>query len=180
MAAELEDFDLGAALRRGLLPLVVAAGQPDDVLKAYASLYLDEEVRWEGWARNIGAFARFLEAASFSHATVLNTANVARECQIERRTVASYIEVLEDLLLAFRLPVFTRRASRDLSQHPKFNFFDAGVFRSLRPRGGRWTGRRRLTARPWRVWWHSTCEPGWLIAAMTRGCTSGVRGREWK
>ena len=52
---------------------------------------------------------------SFSHAAVLNISNVARECQIERKTVAAYIEVLEDLLLSFRLPIFTRRARRQPS-----------------------------------------------------------------
>lgn len=135
MAAELGRFDLEAALTRGLLPLVVAADQPDDVLRAYASLYLDEEVRLEGWARNAGAFARFLEAITFSHGAVLNAANVARECEVERKTVVAYIEVLEDLLLSFRLPPFTRRAKRDTTTHPKFFLFDAGVFRSLRPRG---------------------------------------------
>lgn len=135
MAAELDRFDFDAALSRGLVPLVVAAERPDDVLRAYASLYLDEEVRLEGWARNVGTFARFLEAISFSHAAVLNIANVARECQVERKTVAGYIEVLEDLLLSFRVPVFTRRARRETSTHPKFFLFDAGVFRSIRPRG---------------------------------------------
>ena len=135
MAAELDAFDLGTALERGLVPLVVASEQPEQTLSAYASLYLTEEVQLEGWSRSMGAFARFLEAATFSHGAVLNTANVARECQVERKTVAGYFDVLEDLLLAFRLPVFTRRARRDTSTHPKFFFFDAGVFRSLRPKG---------------------------------------------
>jgi predicted AAA+ superfamily ATPase len=135
MAAELDRFDFSAALTRGLLPLVVAAARPDDVLRAYASLYLDQEVRLEGLARNVGAFTRFLEAISFSHGAVLNLANVARECQVERKTAAAYVEVLEDLLLAFRVPVFTRRARRETSAHPKFFLFDAGVFRALRPRG---------------------------------------------
>jgi predicted AAA+ superfamily ATPase len=135
MGAELPEFRLEAALRRGLLPLVVAAEKPDDVLAAYSSLYLEQEVHLEGWARNVGAFARFLEAISFSHASVLNVANIARECQIERKTVAGYVEVLEDLLLSFRIPVFTRRARRATSVHPKFYLFDAGVYRSLRPRG---------------------------------------------
>jgi predicted AAA+ superfamily ATPase len=135
MAAELPRFDLDHALVHGLVPLVLASEQPADVLRAYASLYLDEEVRLEGWARNVGAFARFLEVISFSHATVLNVANVARECQAERKTTAGYLEVLEDLLLAFRLPVFTRRAKRETAAHPKFYLFDAGVYRSLRPAG---------------------------------------------
>jgi predicted AAA+ superfamily ATPase len=39
------------------------------------------------------------------------------------------------LLLAVRVPSFTRRAKRRVTAHPKFYFFDAGVFRTLRPRG---------------------------------------------
>ncbi|MCA1732765.1 MAG: ATP-binding protein, partial [Acidobacteria bacterium] len=135
MAAELEEFDLGEALELGMLPLVRASSDPTGTLRAYATLYLEEEVKLEGWARNVGQFARFLETVSFSHANVLNVANVARECQAERKTVAGYIEVLEDLLLGFRVPVFNRRAKRATSQHPKFYIFDAGVYRSLRPRG---------------------------------------------
>jgi predicted AAA+ superfamily ATPase len=34
-----------------------------------------------------------------------------------------------------RLPVFSRRAKRRLTAHPKFYYFDAGVYRALRPRG---------------------------------------------
>jgi predicted AAA+ superfamily ATPase len=83
----------------------------------------------------VGAFARFLEAISFSHADVLNLANVARGCQVERKTAAGYLSVLEDLLLAFRLPVFTHRAARATTAHPKFYLFDTGVFRALRPTG---------------------------------------------
>jgi predicted AAA+ superfamily ATPase len=114
---------------------VVASPKPLDALDAYASLYLEQEVKLEGWARDVGSFARFLEAISFSHGGVLNLANVARECEVSRPTVAGYVEVLEDLLLAFRVPVFTRRARRETSTHPKLYLFDAGVFRSLRPRG---------------------------------------------
>lgn len=136
MAAELgRRFSLATALRQGLVPLVFAAAQPGDVLKSYASLYLREEVQMEGLVRNIGAFSRFLEVASFSHGQPVNVSNVARECQVERKTVEGYLEVLEDLLLAFRVPVFTRRAKRELSAHPKLFLFDAGVYRSLRPSG---------------------------------------------
>jgi predicted AAA+ superfamily ATPase len=38
-------------------------------------------------------------------------------------------------LLAARLPQFRRRAARSITTHPKFFFFDVGVFRALRPRG---------------------------------------------
>jgi len=136
MAAELgKKFNMNSALNQGLLPLVVSAQNPDAVLKTYASLYVREEVQAEGLVRNIGNFSRFLEAVSFSHGSVLNITNVARDCEVERKVVEGYIAILEDLLLAFRLPVFTKRAKRAVVSHPKFYFFDAGVYRSLRPSG---------------------------------------------
>jgi predicted AAA+ superfamily ATPase len=61
--------------------------------------------------------------------------NVARECAVERKVVEGYFRVLDDLLLSFRLPVFTRRAKRMTAQHPKFYFFDSGIFNTLRPSG---------------------------------------------
>lgn len=136
MAAELgSDFSLERALRFGLVPLVWNAREPDRTLRAYAALYLREEVQAEALVRDVGAFARFLEAISFSHGAQLNLAQVARECHVGRKTVEGYLSILEDLLLAFRVPVFTRRAKRHLVAHHKFYFFDAGVFRSLRPAG---------------------------------------------
>ncbi len=135
MASELPDFNLERALTLGLLPLVLDAGDPEGVLDAYASLYLEQEVRAEGLTRNVGQFARFLEAVSFSHASQLNAAAVSRECEVPRRVVSSYIDILEDLLLSFRLPVFRKRAKRATVVREKFYLFDAGVFRSLRPRG---------------------------------------------
>ena len=135
MAAELPTFDLDEALKFGLLPLVVGSDDRAATLDAYASLYVDQEVRAGGLTRNAGNFVRFLEAVSFSHGTQLNVSAVARDCEVERKVVAGYLGILEDLLLAFRLPVFRRRAKRALVVHEKLYLFDAGVFRSLRPRG---------------------------------------------
>ena len=136
LAAELGDpFDLESALSYGLLPLIRDAREPEDALAAYVALYVEQEVKAEGLVRNLDGFQRFLEAISFSHAGVLNLSEVARECAVGRKTVEGYLEILEDLLLAFRVPVFRRRARRRASAHPKFYFADTGVFRSLRPSG---------------------------------------------
>lgn len=73
MAAELgEEFSLENALTLGLVPLVIDAPSPVETLKSYCALYLKEEVQAEGLVRNIGAFSRFLESASFSHGSILN------------------------------------------------------------------------------------------------------------
>ncbi|MFH1347570.1 MAG: ATP-binding protein [Candidatus Margulisiibacteriota bacterium] len=135
-AAELGPlFNLEKALDFGLVPIVLAAENPADSLKAYLDLYIREEVQMEGLTRNIGNFSRFLEVISFSHASILNFSNIARECQLGRKTIESYVSILEDLLLAFSLPVFAKRAKRKLASHPKFYLFDVGIYKSLRPRG---------------------------------------------
>lgn len=128
-------FEFSKALKIGLLPIVWGAKDPEATLGAYNGLYLREEVQMEGLVRDVGAFARFLEAMSFSHAAVLNLSNVSRECQVKRKTCEGYLEILEDLLLGYRLEVFTKRAQRELAAHPKFYFFDTGVFRANRPHG---------------------------------------------
>lgn len=128
-------FNLEKALEIGLLPLVYFKDDPREVLRAYLGLYIKEEILAEGLVRNIGNFSRFLEAASFSHGSILNTSNIARECGVERKTVEGYLSVLEDLLLSFTLPVFSKKAKRELVAHRKFYFFDAGVFSQIRPKG---------------------------------------------
>lgn len=136
MAAELGDrFSLDDALQFGLVPLVVQSAEVAETLKAYIGVYLNEEVKAEGLVRNIGDFARFLEVASFSHGSLLNVTNIARECMVSRKLVEGYLNILKDLLLSFHLPIFTVRAKRKTVAHDKFYYFDAGVYRSLRTTG---------------------------------------------
>lgn len=135
-AAELgARFDLERSVRFGQLPVAQLGKDPAHYLKSYVGTYLREEVQAEALTRNLETFSRFLVAASFSQASVLSISAVARDLGISRKTVEGYFDLLDDLLLSFRLPVFTRRAKRELTVHRKFFFFDAGVYRSLRPRG---------------------------------------------
>ena len=129
------DFSLERALVRGQLPSVYTQPDPDRYLASYVESYLRQEIIEEGRIRNLAAFGRFLESASFSQAALLNVAEVARETGVDRKTAAGYFDLLEDLLLAVRVPIFTRRAKRRMATHPKFFLFDAGVYRTIRPTG---------------------------------------------
>lgn len=129
------DFSLDRALVRGQLPSVYRQPDPERYLASYVESYLRQEVIEEGRTRNLAAFSRFLESASFSQAAPLNVAEVARDVGVDRKTAAGYFDLLEDLLIAARVPIFTRRAKRRMTTHPKFFLFDAGVYRTLRPRG---------------------------------------------
>lgn len=129
------DFALDRFLREGGMPTVWHNAEARDYLASYVATYLREEVLHEGLTRNLGAFYRFLEAASFSQGQILNVSAVARDCAVERKVVENYFHIMEDLLMGVRLSPFTRRAKRAQVVHPKFYFFDCGIFRTIRPRG---------------------------------------------
>ncbi len=128
------DFSVERALGRGMLPM---AQQEDHekYLHTYVQTYLEQEILQEGLTRNLSAFSRFMEVASLSQGQVVNISNVAREAAIERSVVAGYFEILKDLLIGYYLPPFTKKAKRRLVSHPKFYFFDPGVYRAIRPMG---------------------------------------------
>lgn len=131
------DFDLSNALHFGMLPKIYddKISKAEKYLSSYTKTYLHEEVMQEGLSRNLEAFSRFLEAASFSQASVLNISSVARDVGINTRTVSNYFDLLEDMLLSYRLNVFSKRAKRRIVEHSKFYFFDVGVYQSIRPKG---------------------------------------------
>jgi predicted AAA+ superfamily ATPase len=135
-ATELKnDFDLKKALTHGLIPLAYMAKDPRDFLESYIQVYLQEEIVQEGLIRNIGSFVRFLESASFSQGSILNVSTVARDCAVARKTVAGYFDILSDLRIGYQIPLFQKKAKRKIQAHPKFYFFDVGLFRALRPLG---------------------------------------------
>lgn len=129
------DFSLNRSLRIGHLPMAYRSKSPERFLESYIQTYLKEEVQQEGIIRNLAGFARFLEAASFSQGQYLNISRVASDAAVDRKVAESYFEVLDDLLLAERLPHFRKKAGRKTSFHPKFFFFDLGVYRTIRPQG---------------------------------------------
>ncbi|AAO90537.1 ATP-binding protein [Coxiella burnetii] len=136
IATELGDaFDLKKYLSVGGLPEAYLSDDPEEFLQSYISTYLYEEILQKSLVRNLESFARFLQSASLAQGSVLNMSAVARDCSVKQKTVVSYFSLLDDLLMSFHLPAFTRRAKRRLIQHPKFYLFDVGIYRAVRPRG---------------------------------------------
>ncbi len=66
-AAELgADFDFSRAMRYGTLPGIYGQKKPGSYLQSYVGAYLTEEIIQEGLTRNLTAFSKFLQVASFS------------------------------------------------------------------------------------------------------------------
>lgn len=121
-------------LRFGGLPLVRAertVGGRVDLLEAYVSTYLAQEVRAEALVRSLESFTRFLEVVAVANGQVTNVASLARDSGVARPTVQGYFEVLADTLVGAWLPAWRPRAKVKEAAHPKFYLFDCGVVRAL-------------------------------------------------
>lgn len=127
VSTEIPDFDIDRAIAFGMLPSHYLAKSPWRRLAAYIDVYLKEEIKEEALVRNIGAFQRFLEVAALTDGEMVNYNNIAQECGVSAMTVSSYFDILEDTLIGYRIPAYTKVRQRRLVQAPRFYYFDIGV-----------------------------------------------------
>jgi len=134
-AAELDyRVDTTLALQVGTLPepyLEHALPDKHKLLRSYAGSYLREEIQAEALSRNIESFSRFLDVAAQWAGLALDFSKLANRAKIARRSAMRYFEVLEDTLVARRVSALADRPDLDLVKHPKFYFFDPGVWNGL-------------------------------------------------
>lgn len=131
VSAELPDFDLQHAINYGMLPPHYLAKNPERRLSAYIDIYLKKEIKEEAIVRNLKAFQRFLEVAALTDGEMVNNVNIAQDCGVSVNTVISYFDILEDTLIGFRMPAFTKVMKRRVVQAPRFYYFDVGVANHL-------------------------------------------------
>lgn len=127
VSAEIPDFDLDRALQHGMLPTHYLAKNPNRLLSAYVDVYLREEIREEALVRNLGSFQRFLEVAALTDGEMVNYSNIAAECGVSAQTIKGYFGILEDTLVGYMIPAYTKMMKRRLVQAPRFYFFDVGL-----------------------------------------------------
>ena len=121
--------DLLTRLTFGELPGVVAAPKADraELLRSFAFVHLEEEVRREALVKDWGAFARFMRLAAAESGQIVNFAAISQESGVSQPTVKSHYQLLEDMFVGFRVEAFSRSPRKTLLSTPKFLFFDLGV-----------------------------------------------------
>lgn len=133
VSAEIPEFDFDKAVVSGMLPRHYDApsGLATKRLESYISVYLKEEVKAESLVRNLASFNRFLEVAALTDGEMVNYTNIAQDCGVDSKTVKEYFSIIEETLLGYYIPAFSKTIKRKLRQSPKFYFFDIGVVNSL-------------------------------------------------
>lgn len=128
-----EGFDLERALQVGCLPGIYLDLETGiEVLDTYAQVYLREEIRAEALTREIGSYSRFLDLAAACSGQWINYSKMANDSEIPKETIRRFYSILEDTLLAFRIPPFQlKRSGRRVSHRDRFLLFDVGVRNAL-------------------------------------------------
>lgn len=128
-AARFPAADLETRLAYGELPGVVTAPERDrgHLLRTYAVVHLEEEIRREAMLRDWAAFLRFLHLAARESGQIVNHSAISRETGVSQPTVKSHYQLLEDMFLGFHLPAWSRSPRKGILSTPRFLFFDVGL-----------------------------------------------------
>lgn len=130
VSAEIPDFDIIKAVNRGMLPthyLATSDRQLTKRMQAYVSVYLKEEIAAEALVRKLSSFNRFMEVAALTDGEMVNYKNIAQDCGVDAKTVKEYFSILEETLVGYMIPAFTRTVKRRLNQAPRFYYFDVSL-----------------------------------------------------
>lgn len=128
---EIPDFDLDRYLNYGGLPTVYLSRYPKEELIAYVNTYLKEEIQAEAIVRKIHSFSKFLQTSALTSGQMLNYHSLSNDVGIPTSTIREYYQILQDTLVGFLLPAFTKTIKRKAISTAKFYFFDIGVRNQL-------------------------------------------------
>jgi uncharacterized protein len=129
--SEITDFDLLKYLNRGGIPDIYLSEDYDEELKSYVNLYLQEEIKAEAVTRNVQAFAQFLDAVAVANGNEINYEGFSSDLQVSPSTLKNYLQILEDTLIGFLVPGYTKTKKRKAISRSKHYMFDVGVSRTL-------------------------------------------------
>lgn len=129
VSAEIPDFDLIKAVNQGMIPrhYLAKADKYWAMVQAYVAVYLREEIKAEALVRNLSTFTRFLEAAALTDGEMVNYSNIAQDCGIDSKTVAAYFSILEETLIGYMVPAYSKVVKRKVRQAPRFYYFDVSI-----------------------------------------------------
>ncbi len=108
--------------------------QPVDTKKWYSDYimtYVERDVRQIKNITDLNTFEKFLRLCAGRIGQLLNMNNLALETGVDNKTIASWIGVLENAFILFRLQPHHASFNKRIVKMPKIYFYDTGIACSL-------------------------------------------------
>lgn len=113
---------------RGAYPRVYQMAQdPTLFYSSYLSTYIERDVKLIKNITNISTFEKFLHLLAARCASLLNTSELSTECGVARQTIESWISILEQSYIVFRLQPFSKNTAKRYVKSAKLYFYDTGL-----------------------------------------------------
>ncbi len=126
--------DLSTRLIYGNYPAIYSAKNNDEArqkLELLATSYLYKDVLKFGAVRNSETLMNVLKALAHQVGGEVSYNEIASLVGIDRKTVMSYVGLLEQAFIIFRLTPFTTRARDEVGKLRKVFFYDNGILNAL-------------------------------------------------
>jgi uncharacterized protein len=122
---------LGDRLRYGMYPAVITAMNPEDEIRRLGSDNLFKDVfKLEGVRKPL-VLEQLASLLAFQMGSEVSYNEIAQKLQIGRTTVISYIRLLEQAYIIYRLPAFGKNKRNEITRFDKVYFYDVGIRNAL-------------------------------------------------
>jgi predicted AAA+ superfamily ATPase len=119
---------MNAWLYRGTYPRSLTTDiQAEDFYQTYIPTYVERDVRQETGIHDLERFQGFLAACTQRIGGLVNYTDLGRDAGIDARTARSWLSILEESYLVFRLMPWHRNIGKRYTKTPKLYFHDSGL-----------------------------------------------------
>lgn len=120
--------DLENRLVFGFYPDVLNhSTEQERVLRELAESYLYKDVLMFGNIKKPKEIQKLLQALSFQIGSEVSYNELSEMSGLDPKTVNTYISILEDAFVIFRLPAFSRNLRNEIKKSRKIYFYDNGI-----------------------------------------------------
>ncbi|WP_020505167.1 ATP-binding protein [Lamprocystis purpurea] len=137
-------LELYHAIWRGAFPrIALDPDMPRDIFyRSYLQTYIERDVRSLARVGDTLAFQRCVRAAAARTGQLVNFADLARDVDVDQKTVKAWLSILETSGLVYLLPPWHSNVTKRLVKTPKLYFLDTGLCAWLT----QWTSPQSLEA----------------------------------
>lgn len=123
------DRKIPAAVIYGMYPEPALLGAPEaqERLMELGGSYLYKDILLLGHIRNPDALGKLLRALALQIGREVSYTELAGLTGLDKNTVETYIRILEQAFIIFRLPPFSRNLRTELKKMRKIYFWDTGI-----------------------------------------------------
>lgn len=112
----------------GMYPDVINNfGEEKEILKQLTDSYLYKDILSYGGIRKPEILEKLLRALSFQIGSEVSYNELAQLLGIDKKTVATYIDLLCQTYVIFKLPSFSKNLRNEIKANQKIYFYDTGV-----------------------------------------------------